>query len=82
MTAPLSGRQMKVSTTLPGIQFYTGNNLSGLVGKQGSIYDKYAGFCLETQYFPDTPNRPDFPSCILNPGEIWNHTTEYHFSIS
>lgn len=82
ITAPLSGRQMKVSTTLPGIQFYTGNNLSGLVGKQGSLYDKYAGFCLETQYFPDTPNRPDFPSCILNPGETWNHTTEYHFSIS
>lgn len=81
ISAPLSKRRMKVSTTLPGVQFYTGNNISNMIGKQGSIYDKYSGFCLETQYFPDSPNRPDFPSCILNPEEIWEHTTDYQFSI-
>lgn len=82
ISAPISGRRLKVSTTLPGVQFYTGNNISSLTGKQGSLYDKYSGFCLETQYFPDSPNRDDFPSCILSPGQTWEHETEYCFSIS
>lgn len=76
---PRYGRRMRVSTTLPGVQFYTGNKLQGLLGKRGSIYGKHSGFCLETQFYPDSPNRPDFPSCILRPGQVWEHATIYRF---
>jgi len=78
---PGSGRTMTVSTTLPAVQFYTGNNLTGLLGKGGSIYDKYSGFCLETQMFPDSPNKPGFPSPFIAPGEIWEHETVYTFNV-
>lgn len=74
-------RQLVVSTTLPAVQFYTGNFLDGIIGKNGSLYGKHSGFCLETQFFPDSPNRPDFPSCILEAGEKWRHKTEYAFSL-
>jgi len=77
-----TGRSMTVATTLPAVQFYTGNNLTGIAGKRGSIYDKYAGFCLETEMYPDSPNRPDFPSPFLAPGETWDHETIYSFSIN
>lgn len=78
---PGSRRRLDVSTTSPAVQFYTGNSLNAIMGKHGSVYGKHAGFCLETQYCPDSPNRPDFPSCWLRPGEVWNHETRYHFSV-
>lgn len=77
---PSAGRLMTVFTTMPGIQFYTGNMLHGSKGKDGANYLKRHGFCLETQYFPDTPNQPSFPSCILRKGEVYRHKTAYKFS--
>jgi aldose 1-epimerase len=77
-----TGRVMDVYTTQPGIQFYSGNFLDGsLTGKRGQVYTKYAGFCLETQHFPDSPNQPHFPSTVLEPGETYQHTTIYQFSV-
>ena len=79
---PSSGRVMEVFTTEPGIQFYTGNFLDGTVrGKNNIVYEQHAGFCLETQHFPDSPNQPEFPGVILRPGEVYKHTTIYKFSI-
>jgi aldose 1-epimerase len=78
---PTSGRVMKVYTTQPGIQFYSGNFLDGsITGKNGEIYYKHFGFCLETQHFPDSPNHSNFPSTSLNPGQRYKHTTIYKFS--
>ena len=72
---------METLTTLPGIQFYAGNYLDGCpAGKGGAPYAKRWGFCLETQFFPDTPNQPGFPSCILRAGEEYRSTTVYRFS--
>ena len=77
-----SGRTMEVYTTEPGVQFYSGNFLdNGIAGKDGQIYDHRGGFCLETQHFPDSPNRPDFPSTVLDPGAKYQSTTTYRFSI-
>jgi len=71
---PTSGRVMKILTTEPGIQFYSGNFLDGsITGKDGKVYQKHYGFCLETQHFPDSPNKPEFPSVILQPGETYKH---------
>lgn len=79
---PGSGRRMRVFTTQPGIQFYTGNFLDGtLHGKHGEIYRKYAGLCLETQHFPDSPNQPGFPSTLLLPSETYQQTTIYQFDL-
>jgi len=75
------GRQLSVSTTSPAVQFYTGNFLDGILGKNGSVYGKHAGFCLETQYYPNSPNRPDFQSCLVEVGGKWHHGTKYSFSI-
>jgi aldose 1-epimerase len=78
---PTSGRVMDVFTTEPGIQFYTGNFLDGTItGKVELVYNQHAGFCLETQHFPDSPNQPDFPSTILRPGETYQTLTIYRFS--
>jgi aldose 1-epimerase len=78
---PKSGRFMEVLTTEPGVQFYCGNFLDGSdVGKGGKPYERRSGFCLETQHFPDSPNKPQFPSCILRPGEEYRHVTVYRFS--
>ncbi len=76
---PLSGRRMSVSTTLPGVQLYTGNYLAGSAGKRGSVYEKHGGFCLETELFPDSPNKPSYPSSKLSPGQVWAHETVYRF---
>jgi aldose 1-epimerase len=76
---PRTGRRMTVATTLPAVQLYTGNFLAGTAGKRGSTYEKYGGFCLETEMFPDSPNRPDYPSTLLVPGELWAHETVYRF---
>lgn len=79
---PTSGRTMEVWTTEPGIQFYTGNFLDGTItGKEGKVYQKHYGFCLETQVYPDSPNHPDFPSCVLRPGETYTHTCVYKFGV-
>ncbi|HMB94237.1 MAG TPA: aldose epimerase family protein [Rhodothermales bacterium] len=81
VTEPTSGRVMEIFTTEPGIQFYSGNFLDGsLTGKGGMAYEYRTGFCLETQHFPDSPNKPDFPSTILRPGETYHSCTVYKFS--
>ena len=78
---PESGRKLEVFTTEPGVQFYTGNFLSGnLTGKRGEVYGKRSGFCLETQHYPDSPNQPEFPITTLLPGETYNSQTIYKFS--
>ena len=78
---PTSGRVLEVFTTEPGVQFYTGNFLDGSnVGKRGKAYEFRDGFCLETQHFPDSPNKPDFPSTILRPGHHYHSTTIYKLS--
>jgi aldose 1-epimerase len=78
---PQSGRVLEVSTTQPGIQFYTGNFLDPSIhGKGGKVYDFRSGLCLETQHFPDSPNHPSFPSTVLKPGEHFHSTTIYKFS--
>lgn len=83
VTEPQSGRVMHVLTTEPGVQLYTGNFLDGkLTGKNGVIYQQHAGFCLETQHYPDSINKPQFPTTVLNPGETYRQTTIYAFSIS
>jgi aldose 1-epimerase len=79
---PESGRFMEVFTTEPGVQFYAGNFLDGiLVGKDNIKYVRRAGLCLETQHFPDSPNQPAFPSTILQPGQTYQTQTIYKFSI-
>lgn len=76
---PQSGRTLELRTSMPGVQFYSGNFLAGFSGKRGSVYEKHAGFCLEAEFFPDSPNRQDFPSCILRPGKEYHHLIEYIF---
>ncbi|MVN76019.1 galactose-1-epimerase [Hymenobacter sp. HMF4947] len=79
---PTTGRTLEVTTDQPGVQFYTGNFLDGsLTGKGGTVYGKHAGFCLETQHFPDSPNQPKFPSTILRPGVTYHTTTTYKFGV-
>lgn len=78
-----SGRTLTISTTEPGIQFYSGNFLDGtVIGAAGKMYRQGDGFALETQHYPDSPNQPDFPSTLLEPGEEFNSTTVYAFSTS
>ena len=77
-----SGRKMIMKTTEPGFQFYSANHLPGdLPGHGGRNYPRRHGFCLETQHYPDSPNKPDFPTTRLNPGETYQSTTIYQFSI-
>ena len=79
---PATGRTLEVRTDQPGVQFYTGNFLDGtLTGHNGLQYRKHAGFCLETQHFPDSPNQPGFPSTILQPGQTYLTTSSYHFGV-
>ena len=78
---PKSGRVLEVWTQEPGVQFYTGNFLDGtLKGKGGKVYGKRSGFCLETQHYPDSPNKPGFPSVVLKPGQTHKTSTEFRFS--
>jgi aldose 1-epimerase len=80
---PTSGRTLDISTTEPGVQFYTGNFLDGtLTGKSGRVYRQRFGFCLETQHFPDSPNHPEFPSSILRPGERYQSRTVFAFGVT
>ncbi|MBG8553660.1 aldose epimerase family protein [Hymenobacter guriensis] len=79
---PTTGRTMTVTTTEPGIQFYSGNFLKGnLTGKGNTAYVQNYGFCLETQHFPDSPNQPKFPSTILKPGQTLKSSTSYQFGV-
>lgn len=78
---PKTGRVLEVSTTEPGIQFYTGNFLDGSIhGKGGKVYNRRNGFCLETQHYPDSPNKPTFPTTELKPGQKFHSTTVFKFS--
>jgi aldose 1-epimerase len=81
VSEPTTGRTMTVTTTEPGIQFYSGNFLNGAIsGPSGQAYRQGDGFCLETQHFPDSPNQPGFPSTELRPGEEFTSTTVYSFA--
>ena len=83
VTDPQSGRVLTVFTTEPGLQFYSGNFLDGTLKgtKKGDVYNKHYALTLETQHFPDSPNQPGFPNTLLKPGEIYQQTTVYSFSI-
>lgn len=79
---PQSGRTMKVYTTEPGVQFYTGNFMNGSdIGKTGKAYPFRSAFCFETQHYPDSPNKPQFPRTRLDPGDVYRTTTVYSFGI-
>jgi len=78
---PKTGRSLEVITTEPGVQFYTGNFLNGSLSSGDFVYVKHAGLCLETQHFPDSPNQPDFPSTILQPGETYSTQTIFKFGV-
>ena len=75
---PATGRVLEVSTTEPGLQFYTGNFLNGrLTGKGGRVYTRRCAFCMEPEHFPDSPNHPEFPSVVLKPGQTYRNTIVY-----
>ena len=77
---PLSGRMLEVSSTQPGVQFYSGNSIDDkYIGKNDIRYGPHMGFCLETQHFPDSPNHPNFPSTLLRPSQRYDHTVIYKF---
>lgn len=81
LSDPVSGRRMRVLTTMPGVQVYTSNGLDGsLLGYSGKLYRQTDAICFETQQFPDAPNHPEFPSTVLRPGEVFTSTTIYEFS--
>ncbi len=81
LAAPANGRRLDVLSTEPALVLYTGNYLDGtLRGKQGAVYGKHAGVCLETAHLPDSVNRPEFPSIILRPGQTYRQTCIYRFS--
>ena len=79
---PGSGRTLRISTTEPGIQLYTGNFLDGIRGAGGRSFDLHGALCLEAQHFPDSPNQPGFPGTILEPGEMYRQVTVHEFSVS
>jgi aldose 1-epimerase len=82
VSEPTTGRVMEVWSTEPGLQFYTGNFLDGTIkGKGGTAYQKHGAFCMEPQHFPDSPNKPQFPSTELKPGETYKNTIIYRFSV-
>lgn len=81
LTDSISGRVLEVFTTEPGVQFYTGNFLDGKFNINGDPINKHAALCLETQHFPDSPNKPEFPSTLLKPGEKYHTVTKYKLSV-
>ena len=81
VTEPTTGRIMEVLSTEPGVQFYTGNYLDGITGKGGWVYQKRNGLCFEPQHYPDSPNHPQFPSAELKPGQTYQNTIIYRFSV-
>lgn len=81
VTDPTSGRMLEISTTMPGVQFYTGNFLDGNEKGRNGFIGFRSGLCLETQFYPDSPNKPEFPSPILHPGERYIEKTVYRFTV-
>jgi len=82
VTEPTSGRVLEVYSDEPGLQFYSGNFLDGtLKGKGGWVYQFRNGFCMEPQHYPDSPNRPEFPTVVLKPGQGFHNTIVYKFSV-
>lgn len=79
VTDPNSGRTMEVYTTEPGVQFYSDNWADGYKGQHGATFGKHSGLCFEAQHFPDSPNKPHFPSVVLRPGEVYTQKTIYRF---
>lgn len=79
VAAPGTDRVMRAYTDLPGVQFYAGNNIQPEAGKAGASYEKRSGLCLETQFYPDTANKPEFPSAVFGPDREYNCTTVYEF---
>lgn len=78
---PESGRTLEVYTTEPGVQLYTGNWLGGFTGKNGATYPERSAICLETQHFPDSPNKPHFPTVVLKPGQVYTQVCIYKFGV-
>jgi aldose 1-epimerase len=76
-----TGIILRLSTDCPGLQMYTGNSLPDRLGKGQVPTSRFAGFCLETQYYPDSPNHPEFPSIVVKAGEEWNHYAEFTFCV-
>jgi aldose 1-epimerase len=82
VTEPTSGRVLDVFSTEPGLQFYSGNFLDGtIMGKGEWTYQFRDGFCMEPQHYPDSPNKPEFPSVVLKPGQTYRNTIMYKFSV-
>ncbi len=82
MTEPVSGRTMEVYTTEPGVQFYSDNWADGYSGQNGATFPRRSALCFEAPHFPDRPNRPDIPSVVLKPGEVYTQKTIYKFGIA
>ena len=78
---PQSGRMLEVYTTEPGMQFYTANWNDGMEGAHGATFPDRSSVCFEAQHFPDSPNKPHFPSTVLQPGEVYTQTTVYKFGL-
>lgn len=76
---PFTGRTMRGFTTQPGVQFFSGNNIHAVRGKMGAVYERYGAFCLETQHFPDSPNRPEFPDAVFGPGRDYREKAVFAF---
>jgi len=72
---------MEVYTTEPGVQLYTANGMNNVKGKQGKVYSSHHSFCLETQHFPDSPNKPHFPSTVLQPAQEYRSATVFRFTV-
>ena len=81
LSSPKTGIQMDVYTDKPGVQLFTANSAGPVPGKGGKSYPAHAAVCLETQFFPDTPNHPEFPGGFTSPGEMYHYTTEYRFHL-
>jgi aldose 1-epimerase len=83
VTEPTTGRVLEVLSTEPGLQFYCGNFLDGsITGKGGWVYQRRNAFCMEPQHFPDSPNKPGFPSVVLKPGQVYENTILYRFKVA
>jgi aldose 1-epimerase len=80
VTEPTSGRVLEVLSTEPGLQFYSGNFLDGALKGKGRVYEFRSGFCMESQHYPDSPNKPEFPSVVLKPGQTYHNTIIFKFS--
>jgi aldose 1-epimerase len=83
VSEPTTGRTLRIATTEPGVQFYSGNFLDGTIkGKGGRVYQQRYGFCLETQHYPDSPNKPNFPTTLVRPRQDYRTTTVFTFGVA